>query len=175
MHETWVLMLLDTLLEICLRKIKIATYNDRYVDAKIPKDIIFQCILDSEGKLCFICVGLGTEILFVVSRIPRKNSVLYLLDSAQKFRSISDGLRAEILLDACCVSHKNSVEYLLDSIQKLCSGKPATCVAVVKCFFVCDGHGRLICGSARLWILTAGHLHFYPSIGRKFFPMDIGL
>jgi hypothetical protein len=41
-------MQLDTLLETFLRQIKIATYPDRYVDAKIPKDMMFKCTLYSE-------------------------------------------------------------------------------------------------------------------------------
>ena len=107
MPETLVLMQLDTLLETCLRQIKFATYFDRYVGAKIPKDMMFQRTLDSEWELCSVSVGFRTYILFDICWIPRTNSVLHLLDSAQKFFSVSVGFRAEIVL------------YLLNSAQKL--------------------------------------------------------
>jgi hypothetical protein len=97
MPETLVLMQLDTkLLETCLRQIKIATYSDHYVDAKIPKEMMFQRTLDSEWELCSISVGFRTQIL-----------LLHLVDSAQKFCSISVGFRTQIVL------------YMLDSAQKL--------------------------------------------------------
>ena len=80
--ETLVLMQLDTLLETCLCQIKIATYSDHYVDAKISKDMMFQRTLDSESELCSISVGFRTVILFEICWIPRTHSVLHLLDSA---------------------------------------------------------------------------------------------
>jgi hypothetical protein len=63
MPETFVLMQLDTSLKTCLRQIKIATYSDRYVDAKIPKGMVFQRTLDSEWELCSISVGFRTDIV----------------------------------------------------------------------------------------------------------------
>jgi hypothetical protein len=63
MPETFVLMQLDTL-KTCLRQIKIATFSDRYVDPKIPKDMMFQRTLDSEWELCSTSLGFRTDILF---------------------------------------------------------------------------------------------------------------
>jgi hypothetical protein len=72
MLETLVRMQLAILLETWLRQIKIAIHSNRYVDAKIPKDMMFQRTLDSEWELCSKSVGFRTEI------------VIYILDSAQK-------------------------------------------------------------------------------------------
>ena len=119
MLETLVLMQLATLLETCLRQLKIATHSDRYVDAKIPKDMMIQRTLDSERELCSKSVGFCTDILFDICWIPRTHYVLHQLDSAQKLfyicwilrrnSYISVGLRTEILLDLFCISHRISV------------------------------------------------------------------
>jgi hypothetical protein len=140
MLETLVLMQLAILLETCLRQIKIAIHSVRYVDAKIPEDMMFQRTLDSEWELCSKSVGFRTYILFDICWIPRTH-VLHLFDSAQKLlyicwilrrnSDISVGLRTEILLDLFCISHRISVRYLLESMKKFCSICVGFCAEVL--------------------------------------------
>jgi hypothetical protein len=115
-----------------------------------------RSLLHFTQNFCSIPVGFRAEILFYICRILRGSFVSYLLDSVQKFCLISVGFRAQILFDIYWIPHRNSVWYLLDCVQKfytmpaafhtnsfayllgslqnLCSGKPATCVALVNVY-----------------------------------------
>jgi hypothetical protein len=191
MPETWIPMQLGKLLEIYLHKIKVATYTDHYVDSKIPKAIMFQCILDSEGKFCAMSVGFGTEILFVVRLrakilfdicwIAHSNSALYLLDSAQNFCLMSVGCLAEIVFDACWIAHRNSVLYLLgshricvwfllDAAQKLCSMSVGLRAEIL--FYICWIRTEFVFDVC--WMPRRSSVRYLLDCAQKFYSVSVG-